>query len=106
MASVAPSCRRPKLGNFLKFCQNLRMAFGKMMYDPHVFDQATQIPGRQNKVEMIGAIFLLDQFEFTIKIGGFALHAFKLVVGQAFARSSLPADEIALRTRSYQRLGT
>lgn len=60
------------------------MALGEMMNHTHVFDQATEIPCRQNQVEVIGAIFLLDQFEPTIEIGGFALHSLKLVVGQAF----------------------
>ena len=81
------------------------MAFGKMMNNAHVFDQAAEIPCRQNQVEVIGAIFLLDQFELTIEIGRLALHALKLVISQAFARFPLPADKFALwplRLRSGQ----
>ena len=97
-----PSCRCPKLSYLLKFSENFGMTFGEMMNDTHVFDQATKIPSRQDKIEVIGAIFLLDQFELTIEIGRLALHALKLVIGQAFTRFPLPADKFALLTRSYQ----
>jgi hypothetical protein len=71
----------------------LRKEFGvvpsQMVDDTDVIDQSAQIPCRQNEIEMIGAVTLLNHSKLAVDVPCLPLHIFKLLVGKSTNRFAL-----------------
>ena len=75
-------CRVTKLHDPLKLCQQFGMVAGKMVDHAHVLRQAGQITGRQNQIEVVHAVALLDHAKLAIDVGRPALHMLDLLVAE------------------------
>lgn len=51
-----------------------------MVNDTNVFSKSAKVSGRQNEIEMIGTITLLNHSKLTVDIRCFTLHMFELLI--------------------------
>lgn len=57
------------------------MMLGKVVNYPRVFEQAGNVSCREDEIEMVGTIVLLDLFKLAFKLGGFLCHQINLLGG-------------------------
>lgn len=73
-------CRLLHLAKLLELAQDFRITLRKQADDPGIPEQAVHVPRRQDQIEMVTAVVLLDDVEFTFQVCGLGLHPCDLIL--------------------------
>jgi len=70
------------------------MVLGQIPHNRRASQQAAQITGGQNQIEVVSAVALLDQLEIAVELRALTAHQLDLRLGQAAYRFALLFDQI------------